>query len=38
MHRLKLSIMITTLGQLAAEILVLLYVYPFIFRLFYSLF
>ena len=31
MHRLKLSIMFATLGQLAAAILVILSVYPFIF-------
>ena len=28
MHRLKLSILFATLGQLAAKILVILYVYP----------
>ena len=31
MHRLKLSIIYAALGQLAAAILVTLYVYPFIF-------
>ena len=38
MHRLKLSILFATLGQLAAKILVILKVYPIHFRQFFSLF
>ena len=34
MHILKLSIIFATLGQLATEILVILWVYPFIFFLY----
>ena len=38
MHGLQLSIMFATQGQLAAEILVILQVYPFVFWQFVSLF
>ena len=38
MHRLKLSIIFTTPGQLAADILVIVKVYPFILSAFFSSF